>query len=489
MSILSASSTDKYEIVVGLEVHIQLATASKAFCRDGNQFNSAPNTMVSPVSLALPGSLPFVNENLINYAVKLGLATSCEINRHNYFDRKNYFYADLPKGYQITQDNAPICVSGKLNIRLKDDAIKCVRINRIHMEEDAGKSIHDLDDHYSFIDLNRAGVPLLELVTEPDIRSGAEANAFLTEIRKLVRFLEICDGNMEEGSMRCDANISIRKKGDENYGLRCEVKNLNSMKNVQKAIDAEAKRQISLIESGEKVKQQTLNFNAATGEIMALRSKETANDYRYFPEPDLPPIHLSEVYIEDIKQSLPELPEEVFQRLLNQHQLSEYDADILSSEKEMVFYYDELIDHDIKPKSAANWLNGAIKSYLNDQNISITNFPVKAEKLAALIKLVDTGKINHLMAKEQVFKEMIKQPEEDVLHIATRLNALITETNVDDLQLLIDKSLALHPTKILEYKNGKKGVIGLFMGELMKLTKGKIDPKKANEMLLKKLES
>ena len=416
------------------------------------------------------------------------MAIQSEINRFNYFDRKNYFYADLPKGFQTTQDNQPICKGGKLKIILPDGSSKDILLNRIHMEEDAGKSIHDLDPKYSYIDLNRAGVPLLEVVSEPMISSGEEAAAYLTELRKLVRYLDICDGNMEEGSMRCDANISVRLKGETVLGKRCEVKNLNSIKNVQKAIEYEITRQIELIEEGIVIEQNTLNFDANTGITTPLRSKEMANDYRYFPEPDLLPISLSEAYIQEIEAAMPALPEQLVVKFTQEMNLPEYDARVITAEKAMADYYLAITDSCENCKAASNWVMGPIKSYLNDKGLSFSDFNVAADKIAAIINLVEVGKLNNNQAKDVLFPAVIHHADKDVQDLAEELNLIIND-NQDELEGFIDATLAKFPDKVKEYHNGKKGVLGLFMGEIMKISKGKIDPKKANQLLISKIES
>lgn len=486
MTIESARLQAEYEVVIGLEVHAQLLTASKAFCSDSAAFGAKPNRHVSPVSLGHPGTLPFINKKHIEYAVKLGLATHCQIRNYNFFDRKNYFYADLPKGYQITQDAAAICYEGFIGIKTVSGN-KDIRLNRIHMEEDAGKSLHDQDDENTLIDLNRAGVPLLEIVSEPDLRSGEEAHAYLAEIRRLVRFLGICDGNMEEGSLRCDANISVRKKGEIEYGTRCEVKNLNSIKNVQKAIEFEAGRQIKLLERGQIIEQNTLNFDADSGETSVLRSKEMANDYRYFPEPDLPPIILSEAYIEEIRKSLPALPEELYIKYTSELGLSDYEANVITADHDLVLYFEELIKETNHYKAAAHWLMGSIKSYLNTHAVFIGDFLLKPKIIAEIITLVDAGKISNTAAAQQLFPELIRYPEKTATETATALNLFIDQS-VEKLDAIIEQVLQLHPQKVTEYKKGKKGILGLFMGEVMKLSKGKIDPKVANRVLAKKLE-
>lgn len=484
---ISESVQNKYELVVGLEIHAQLSTKTKIFSSDPAHFGAEPNKHTSPVSLGLPGTLPKINAEVVAFAVKMGLASHCKINLVNRFDRKNYFYADLPKGYQITQDELPICQSGYITIALKDKPERRIRINRIHMEEDAGKSLHDKDQD-TLIDLNRAGVPLIEIVSEPDIRSAEEAGAYLSEVRKLVRYLGICDGNMEEGSLRCDANISVRLKGEEAYGCRCEVKNLNSIRNLQRAVNYEFRRQVSVIEAGGKIEQNTLNFDAATGVTSVLRSKEMAYDYRYFPEPDLPPLHLTEAWIEGIKKALPELPESRIERYTKHYKLSEYDALLLTSEKEISDYFEDLVKIIPHYKAAANWIMGPVQSYLNENGKSIADFPIPAAKLAELIDLVEQGLINHTAASQQVFPVLTDNPKAHVKQLVQEMNLLI-DANQDALGGYIDEALARFPDKVSEYHKGKKGVLGLFMGEIMKLSKGKIDPKTANKLVVEKLES
>ncbi|HEY0668196.1 MAG TPA: Asp-tRNA(Asn)/Glu-tRNA(Gln) amidotransferase subunit GatB [Sphingobacteriaceae bacterium] len=480
-------SLNKYELVIGLEVHIQLATNTKIFSSDSAAFGGEPNSHISIVSLGLPGSLPYLNSKVIEYAVKLGLATNCSINLENRFDRKNYFYADLPKGYQITQDALPICKEGFVEIKTKGSGTRQIRVNRIHMEEDAGKSMHDQDVSDSLIDLNRAGVPLLELVSEPDLRSAEEAAAYVSEIRKLVRFLGISDGNMEEGSLRCDANISLRLKGETTYGNRCEVKNVNSLRNLQRAITYEFKRQAKLLDAGEYIDQQTLNFDAVTGVTSPLRSKELANDYRYFPEPDLQPVILTEKYIQEVQASLPELPQQIEKRYISELGLSEYDAGLLSAEKEIADYFNEIIKTTTDYKAAANWISGPVRSYLNETGMQIQNLGINPAALAELINLVSEGKLSFTVAVQQVFPVMLKDSERKALHIVTEMNLLIS-VNTHELDNLVEEVLNLFPDKVIEYKKGKKGVLGLFMGEFMKRSKGTADPKTANKLIVKKLE-
>ncbi|GAC1309571.1 MAG: Asp-tRNA(Asn)/Glu-tRNA(Gln) amidotransferase subunit GatB [Mucilaginibacter sp.] len=488
MTILTGSLSEKYELVVGLEVHAQLSTLSKSFSSDSAAFGGGPNEHVSPVSLGHPGTLPRINKTMVAYAVRMGLACNCTINTHNSFARKNYFYADLPKGYQITQDEHPICIGGEVLVRLADGTSKNIAIHHIHLEEDAGKSMHDQHHADSLIDLNRAGVPLIEIVSEPDLRSAEEAGQFLTEIRKLVRYLDVCDGNMEEGSMRCDANISVRLKGETAYGNRCEVKNLNSIRNVQRAIEHEFERQVNVIEAGGYIEQNTLNFNADTGETSVLRSKEMANDYRYFPEPDLAPLVLSQEYLAEIRRAMPALPNERYNKYTAELGLSAYDAGIITADKEFAVYFEELIKNTANYKAAANWLIGPVKSYLNESGTAIGGIGIKPVALAGLIELVDTGKINNSVAAQKLFPALLKNGDKGAEALAGEMNLLIDSGN-DDVSQYIHNAIAKFPDKVKEYQNGKKGVLGLFMGEIMKSSKGRIDPQKTNQLLIKELES
>lgn len=477
---------DAYEVVIGLEVHAQLLTSSKLFCGDSAAFGGEPNTHISPITLAHPGTLPKLNKKAISYAVKMGLACNCSITRHNYFARKNYFYPDLPKGYQLTQHTTPICVGGHVTIRTPEGT-RDIRLNRIHMEEDAGKSLHDVDAKNTCVDYNRAGVPLVEIVTEPDLHSGDEAYAYLTELRKLLRYLEICDGNMEEGSMRCDANISVRKKGDPNLGTKVEVKNLNSIRNVKRAIEYEAKRLIDIIEAGEKVIQQTRSFDAGNGTTFALRTKEDANDYRYFADPDLTPFVVTDTLLQEAKASIPALPEERVARYTRQLQLPDYDARVITDEKELAVYFEQITEHSTNYKAAANWMLGPIKSWLNETGEPITALPVQPAAIASLIALIDSNQVNFSVASTKIFAALLKEPGKQPLQIAKELN-LLQDSDEGNVAAWIEEVLNKMPDKVAEYKKGKKGLIGLFVGEVKKVSKGKADPKLTNDILLKKLQ-
>jgi len=478
---------DKYQAVIGLEVHMQLLTDSKAYSSDTTEYGGMPNSHVSVITLGHPGTLPRINRTVVDFAIKLGLACGCKIRKVNEYARKNYFYADLPKGYQITQDTTPICNGGSIDIKLENGQTKSINLTRIHMEEDAGKSMHDQDPFDTLVDLNRAGIALLEIVSEPDIRSANEAYAYISEVRKLVRYLEICDGNMEESSLRCDANISVMLKGAKEYGNRVEVKNMNSMRNVKRAIEFEIERQIKAIENGEKISQDTRSFNAQNSSTFVMRSKEDANDYRYFPEPDLPPVIVDEKWIADIKATMPALPNELFRKFTKTFGLSEYDANVLTENKATALYFDELTLHTKNYKAASNWVTGDIRSYINEFAVHMENFAVKPQSIAELIALIDHGKISHSVASQKVFPEMCNDTASSPLKIAEKLD-LIKENDSGQLESYVDQAIAKYPAKVEEYRGGKKGLIGLFMGEVMKLSHGKADPKLANVLVRKKLD-
>ncbi|HEY5464386.1 MAG TPA: Asp-tRNA(Asn)/Glu-tRNA(Gln) amidotransferase subunit GatB [Hanamia sp.] len=479
------SRFEKYEAVIGLEVHTQLLTQSKLFCGDSTRFGNPPNTNVSAISLAHPGTLPMMNEKAVNLAIKLGLAFNCDIVRNNYFARKNYFYPDLPKGYQVTQHTTPICKNGNVPIQVNGKE-RNVLLNRIHLEEDAGKSIHDADENFSCIDLNRAGVPLLEIVSEPDLHSSDEAFAYLTEIRKMVRHLQICDGNMEEGSMRCDANISVKLKGEKKLGTKVEIKNLNSIRNVKKAIDFEINRLIELLEKGEEVLQQTRSFDANNGTTFSLRSKEEANDYRYFPEPDLAPFLITEKQIDEIKSSLPELPAALEKRLIKQYSLPADAAKIIAGDREFSIFYENIIHNTSYNKAAANWIIGPVKYYLNENNIEIDQFPISPKTIADLVNITESGKVSFGIASSKIFSVLIKSPGKDPLQIAKEQN-LLQEKDDNTLHSWIDEVLASMPDKVSEYKKGKKNLTGLFAGEVKKKSKGKADMQAVIQILNEKL--
>ena len=477
---------DQYETVIGLEIHVQLSTLSKAFCGDSTQFGGAPNTQVSAISLGHPGTLPRLNKQQVEFAIRLGLALGCEINRHNYFDRKNYFYADLPKGYQITQDNAPICLGGKLRIQT-DEGERVVRIHHIHMEEDAGKSIHDQRPNHSLIDLNRAGVPLLEIVTEPDLRTAAEVDALMMSMRQLVRYLGISDGNMEQGSMRCDCNVSVRKKGVEVLGERCEIKNLNSMRFARRAIEFERKRQIDRIEAGYSIQQQTLNFDPNTGITTPLRSKEDAHDYRYFPEPDLAPIFLTDTHIDQIRHKLPALPWQVVEQMTQEYQLSDYDARILSEEASSAQYFLRLAKLSAPPKPLANLLINKLLPYLQEQQLSPEDCPLSDASILDFLQLIETKKVSHSAAYQGLLPSLFADPKTSPTSLAESLNLLQTDDE-DSLGKIVEAVVHQFPDKVKAYQKGKKGLLGFFMGQIMRQSKGKANPQIAQTLLAQKLE-
>ncbi|MBC7615278.1 MAG: Asp-tRNA(Asn)/Glu-tRNA(Gln) amidotransferase subunit GatB [Pedobacter sp.] len=485
MSANTATAAINFELVSGLEIHVQLNTQSKIFSSDSATFGANPNTNISAVTLALPGALPKLNREVIEKAIRIGLALNCTINQHNFFDRKNYFYADLPKGYQITQDNSPICKDGFIAVVLPNGEEKRIGINRIHLEEDAGKSMHDQDPSFSYVDLNRAGVPLIEIVTEPDIRSAEEASALLLEIRQLVRHLNVSDGNMEEGSLRCDANISIRPRGDTHFGIRCEVKNLNSIRNVRRAMDFEFSRQVEVMANGGKIIQSTLNFDADKGTTSPMRSKEEANDYRYFPDPDLQPIEISDAWLAKIKSAMPPLPKELAQQLVSNFGISKGDAAILAQDMDTYQYLLDVLSVVKHKKSAVNWLNGVIRALLNEKGIGIVEFTVTPNQLAEVINLVDDKKISQQSALQQLIPALNLQDE--VLEVALRLNLLIVE-NSDEISSYIEEVLGKFEPQVQAYKGGKKGVLGLFVGEVMKLAKSKADAKKVSNLIIEKLK-
>jgi aspartyl-tRNA(Asn)/glutamyl-tRNA(Gln) amidotransferase subunit B len=479
-------SAESYETVIGLEVHAQLLTKTKLFCADETEFGARPNTHISPVTLGYPGTLPVLNKQAVFLAVKMGLACHSGIEAWNYFARKNYFYPDLPKGYQISQHTTPICKGGFVNIRVAENE-KRIQLNRIHLEEDAGKSIHDVDDDFTNLDFNRAGVPLIEIVTEPCLNNADEAVAFLTNLRRILRYLAVCDGNMEEGSMRCDANVSIRKWGDKTLGTKVEIKNLNSIRNVKRAIEFEVNRMRGIVMRNETIIQQTRSFDAVNGNTFSLRTKEEANDYRYFPDPDLPPFEVTPVFLNTVKENIPALPEELIDRYMKSYQLSRYDAEVITDDRETADYFEAVIM--IKPayKAAANWLLGPIKSYLNDNGMPMSEFPLKPAVMASMISLVEDGKVNFSAASSKIFPELVLEGNAEPLQIANKLNLIQTG---DESQILewVSQALEKMPEKVLEYKKGKKGLLGLFVGEVKRISKGKADPHLTNQLLLQKLD-
>ncbi len=472
----------EYEAVIGLEVHIQLLTKTKIFCSCSTDFGANPNTHVCPVCLGMPGVLPVLNKQVVEYAIKLGEALNCKINRFSRFARKNYFYPDLPKGYQISQYELPILEGGYVEIFI-DGEYKKIALERIHMEEDAGKTIHKADG--SYVDLNRAGVPLLEMVSMPVMHTPQEASEYLRTIRRIVRYLGICDGNMEEGSMRCDANISIRPKGETKLGTKAELKNMNSFKHVEKALEYEIERQIAAIESGEKIVQETRLWDEKAGITKSMRSKEEAFEYRYFPDPDLVPILIDDEWIERVKKDIPELPKEKAERFIKEYGLKDEDAKILTDEKALADYFEKAAKDSKNPKSVSNWILSELLGHLNRDGKSIEDTLIKPEFIRELVDLIENGTISGKIGKT-VFKEMYetgKAPK----HIVEE-KGLVQITDTKAIEEMIDKIIQNNPKAVEQYKSGKKNTIGFFVGQVMKETKGKANPKIVNEILAKKLE-
>lgn len=473
----------KYEAVIGLEVHAQLLTESKAFCGCSTKFGNSPNSNVCPVCLGHPGVLPVLNKKVVEFTTLMGIATSCKINKKSVFARKNYFYPDLPKGYQISQYEEPICEDGFVDIILKSGTHKKIGITRIHMEEDAGKSIHD-QSFETLVDVNRCGVPLIEIVSEPDIRTAEEAYLYLTKIKQILQYLEICDGNMEEGSLRCDANISVRLLGEEKFGTKTEVKNMNSFRNVEKAINYEIERQIEILEEGGKITQQTLLWDSDLNEIVPMRSKEEAHDYRYFPDPDLLPVLVDDSWEQQIRQALPELPEKRKEKLINKFMLPEYDAELLTQEKALADYYENVIEYTDDYKTASNWVMTDVLKIINEEKTNIKNFRITPKNLGELINLIKEGTISGKIAKD-VFQIMLsenKNPKEII-----KEKNLVQISDKSEIEKIIKEILEKNKNEVQQFINGKEKVIGFFVGQVMKETKGKANPKIVNEILIKKL--
>ncbi len=477
-----------YETVIGLEVHAQLLTKSKMFAPEETSYGQSPNSKVSFVTLAHPGTLPTINKEGINHAIKMVLACKGNISYKMHFDRKNYFYPDLPKGYQITQEKTPIGKNGVITISLKKKEKK-IRIKRIHIEEDTGKSLYDLLPNKTLLDYNRAGTPLLEIVSEADMKTPNEAYQYLQEIRQMLRYLEICDGNMDEGSMRCDANISVMEKGSSTWGTRVEIKNMNSIRNVEQALSYEIKRQISCLESGGKIFEETRSFDAQKGVTNYQRKKETLSEYRYFPEPNLPSITLNKSLVESIKESMPLLPRELLQKFTNTYKVSSYDATLLTSDKSTALFFESL--YNLLPKKGkdiVNWIIGPIKSYLNDNKISLEDFPLSTETVTKLIKLTSDDVMSFSTASQDLLPELIKFPKSDPQELALKMGLIQTDDKAQ-LNDWIDQALENHPEEVKRYKNGKKGLLGFFMGAIMELSGKKANPKITNNILIEKLES
>ncbi len=477
----------KYEAIIGLEIHTQLRTKTKIFCGCSTQFGAEPNSQTCPVCLGMPGVLPVLNKTVVEFAVLLGLATHCEIRRKNRFARKNYFYPDLPKGYQISQFEEPICQNGYVEIETEEGK-KRIGLIRIHMEEDAGKSVHDetyVAEGESLIDLNRCGTPLLEIVSAPDIRSPKEAHAYLTRLRQLVRYLGISDGNMEEGSFRCDANISVRPVGQTAFGTRTELKNMNSFAHVQKALEYEINRQIALLESGKKVEQQTLLWDESKNEARPMRGKEESHDYRYFPEPDLVPVLVDMEWFEQIKAQLPELPDQKFNRFVEQYGLPEYDARILTESREMADYFEQAAKKFFDFKMISNWMLGEVARALNERKLSIDNFPISPERLTELLKAIQE-KVVSTSAAKKVFEYLLEN--EVSVEKAVQILGLKQISDQSQIEAFVDEVIAKFPDEVASFKAGKTKVLGFLVGQVMRLSRGQANPQMVNQLLQKKLK-
>ncbi|HIP68567.1 MAG TPA: Asp-tRNA(Asn)/Glu-tRNA(Gln) amidotransferase subunit GatB [Chromatiales bacterium] len=476
----------EWETVIGLEIHAQLATKSKIFSAASTAYGAAPNTQACAIDLGMPGVLPVLNEKAVEMAARFGLAIEAPVAKRSVFARKNYFYPDLPKGYQISQFELPVVGVGHLDITLEDGSIKRVGVTRAHLEEDAGKSLHEDFDGMSGIDLNRAGTPLLEIVSEPDMRSAAEAVAYMKKIHALVRYLEICDGNMQEGSFRCDANVSVRPKGQDEFGTRAEIKNLNSFRFVEKAINFEVERQIDLLESGGKVVQETRLYDPDKGETRPMRSKEEANDYRYFPDPDLLPLEITEAFLKKVKAGLPELPDEKKQRFMDDYALNDYDAAVLTASRDLADYYEDVVKNIADdPKLAANWVMGELSAALNKENLDISESPVKADALGGLLSRIKDDTISGKIAKE-VFEAMWQGEGDADAIIEKKGLKQITDTGA--IEKIIDEIIEKNPQQLEQYRSGKDKLLGFFVGQVMKATQGKANPGQVNQLLKTKLK-
>jgi aspartyl-tRNA(Asn)/glutamyl-tRNA(Gln) amidotransferase subunit B len=473
----------EYEAVIGLEVHVQLSTKSKIFCSSSTEFGAEANEFVDPVSLGLPGCLPVLNKKVVEYAIMLGLAMNCEIRHFNRFARKHYFYPDLPKGYQISQFDEPICERGSISFA-HNDAQRTVGIKRIHMEEDAGKNIHDARTGASLVDLNRAGVPLLEIVSDPDIRSPSEAANYLRTIRQICRYLDVSDGNMEEGSLRCDANISLRPVGEMKFGTRTEIKNMNSFKFVEKALEYEIARQLKILKSGQSITQETLLFDSVSGTTRSMRSKEESADYRYFPDPDLPPVVIEEGWIREIKDRMPKLPEQMAKELIEVYGLSEYDANILTSERANAEYFLQVFEICQNAKAACNWITSELFGLLNKEGKDLKESPVSSKNLAELIKLIDTDVISGKMAKT-VFEEMFSRSESPAKIVEKQGLKQITDEGA--IQKIVLEVFEKNPSQLQTILDGNDRLLGFFVGQVMKATNGSANPKLVNELILKEI--
>tara|TARA_B100000945_G_C20415426_1_gene614898 strand:+ start:21 stop:1499 length:1479 start_codon:yes stop_codon:yes gene_type:complete len=477
-------SKANYEVIIGLEVHAQVLSNSKLFSGSSTKFGAEPNNQVSLIDSAFPGMLPVINEECIKQAVRTGLGLNAQINNYSVFDRKNYFYADLPQGYQISQYKNPIVGEGKVLLDMPY-GLKEIGIERLHLEQDAGKSIHDLDPSNTYVDLNRSGIALMEIVSKPDLRSPEEVNAYIKKLRSIMRYLGTCDGNMQEGSLRADVNVSVRKLEDKKLGTRCEIKNVNSIKFMQMAIDYEAKRQVELLEDGKQIDQETRLFDTKKNQTRSMRSKEDAHDYRYFPDPDLLPLELNQQMINDLKKSLPELPDKKKERFIKEYSLTAYEANVLVSEKEISDYYEKVAKISDK-KLAATWMMGDLFAMLNEKNLNISQSPVSAQSLAELVQSIKSGEISGRIAKD-VFEIMVKSGENPKKIIATR--GMKQQSNPKELEKIINEILLKNKDKVEQYKSGKEKLFGFFVGQVMKVSGGKANPQLVNEILKKTLKS
>lgn len=473
----------KYEAVIGLEVHAQMLTETKVFCGCSTKFGSGPNTQTCEICIGMPGVLPVLNNKALEFAIRTGLATNCTISSYSRFARKNYFYPDLPKGYQISQYEHPICELGFIDV-VVDGETRRIGITRIHMEEDAGKNIHEGGGNHSFVDLNRAGVPLMEIVSEPDIRSPKEASEYMKKLRAILRYLGVCDGNMEEGSLRCDANVSVRPVGQKEFGTRAEVKNINSFRFVEKAVEYEIKRQIKVVEEGGKIVQETRLWDSARGITESMRSKEEAHDYRYFPEPDLVPIIAERKWIDEIRAGLPELPDARKGRFVSEYGIPEYDADLLTAEKTVAAWFEDAVKAGGQAKAVSNWMMGDLMRLLNEENTSLEECPMKPAQLAEMLKLVEKGTISGKIAKT-VFEEMYRTGK-DAGEIVKE-KGLVQISDESEIEKAVDEVIAGHPQEAGRYRAGEEKLLGFFVGKVMKSTKGKANPQMLNELLKKKL--
>ena len=473
----------QYETVIGIEIHAQLLTDSKMFCGCSTKFGSEPNSQTCQICIGMPGVLPVANKRAIEYVIKTGLAVNCKIASYSRFARKNYFYPDLPKGYQISQYELPICEHGYVEIA-DNGSTKKIMLTRIHLEEDAGKNIHEGAGNYSFVDLNRAGTPLMEIVTEPDIRSPKEAVEFVKKLRTILRYISVCDGNMEQGSLRCDANVSVRPYGQKEFGVKTEIKNMNSFKFIEKALDYEIKRQTNVLKDGGKIIQETRLWNSERGITESMRSKEEAHDYRYFPEPDLVPIEVDSSWIEQIKTQIVELPDSRQQRFINQYGLPEYDADLLTSERAMAEWFEQAVKLSADPKTVSNWMMGELTKLLNEENKQIEECGLKPEDLVGLLDFINKGIISGKIAKT-VFEEMYKTGKN--ADTIVKEKGLVQISDEADIEKAVDEVLKKNHEEVERFKTGDEKLMGVFVGQIMKATKGKANPKIVNELLKKKL--